>query len=155
MAAKTEYNRNTFNIISLGGTMFVTVKRYPTLFNNELDRLFDTDRDAGSTFSPAMDIAEHENEYTLLLAIPGVKKDDVKLHVENNVLTISGERKRYQLPEKASFVRNEIATGEFTRTVKLSQDIDTEQISAELNDGVLKIVLPKQEAAKPRTITIN
>jgi HSP20 family protein len=135
--------------------MFVTVKRYPTFFNSELDRLFDTDRVASTTFSPAMDIAEQENEYVLVLETPGVKKEDVKLNIEDNVLTISGERKNHTLPEKASWMRNEISIGAFTRSVKLSKNINAEKISAELNDGVLKIVLPKQEAAKPRTITIN
>lgn len=135
--------------------MLLTVKRYPAIFDGEFSKLFDSDRVASRSFAPAMDIAEQENEYVLVLETPGVKKEDVKLNVEDNVLTIIGERKNLQLPEKVSWIRNEISTGAFTRTVKLSQNINAEKISAELNDGILKIVLPKKEAAKPRTITIN
>jgi HSP20 family protein len=143
--------------------MFVTMKRYPTfahdVFGNDFNKFcntaFDTDRVASKSFSPAMDIAESENEYVLVLNVPGVKKEDVKLNVEDNVLTISGERKSHPLPEKTEWLRNEIRTGSFTRTVKLSKNVDAEKISAELNDGVLKVVLPKAEAAKPRTITIS
>lgn len=139
--------------------MFVTMKRYPafarTMGGNELDTLFNTDRVASKSFAPAMDIAEQDNEYILVLETPGVKKDDVKLNLEDDTLTISGERKSHTLPEKAEWLRNEIRTGSFTRTVRLSKNVDAGRISAELNDGVLKVVLPKQEAAKPRTIAIN
>jgi HSP20 family protein len=139
--------------------MYLTINRYPSFANEILsggfEKLFNTDRVMTDSYSPAMDIAEQENEYLLVLETPGVKKEDVKLNVEENVLTISGERKNHQLPEKASWIRNEIAAGSFMRTVKLSKNIDVEKISAELNDGILKITLPKAEAAKPRTININ
>lgn len=104
---------------------------------------------------PAMNIADSGNEVTVTLDLPGVKKEDVKISKRDNLLTISGERKRASVPDGAKWLRNETTAGIFTRTLELPSRVNGEQISAELHDGVLRIVLPKMEDAKPREITVR
>lgn len=104
---------------------------------------------------PALDMAEYENESVVIAEMPGVRKEDLRLSVHDALLTISGERKAHQMPEKSSWLRNEIRTGEFTRTIQLPHDVKTDAISAELTNGVLRIVLPKSEEVRPREIAIK
>jgi len=104
---------------------------------------------------PALDMAEYENESVVVAEMPGVKKEDLKLTVHDGVLTIRGERKAHQMPENSSWLRNEIRTGEFSRTIQLPHDVKTDAISAELTNGVLRIMLPKSEEVRPREIAIK
>lgn len=146
--------------------MFVTVRRpaYRPMLNN----IMDFEREIDSVFgnflgntsvqrksTPAIDIVEKEHETQLVAELPGVAKEDVKIAVENGVLTISGTRKSPALPEKANWVRNEIRAGEFTRTFTLPKGIQLEKIGAELVNGLLTITLPKAEEVKPREIRIS
>ena len=128
-------------------------------FEREVDRVFNnvvsSDELPERKFSPAIDVVENDNETLLVAELPGVRKEDVKISLENDILTISGSRKSNSLPEKASWVRNEIRTGEFTRSVRLPKGIDVGKISAEISNGILKVVLPKAEEIKPREIRIN
>ena len=128
-------------------------------FEREVDRVFNnvvsSDELPERKFSPAIDVVENDNETLLVAELPGVRKEDVKISLENDIHTISGSRKSNSLPEKASWVRNEIRTGEFTRSVRLPKGIDVGKISAEISDGILKVVLPKAEEIKPREIRIN
>ncbi|HVN49260.1 MAG TPA: Hsp20/alpha crystallin family protein [Bacteroidota bacterium] len=127
----------------------------PRTFDNLLDDACATDYFPGRVLYPAVDIAEQENETVVLAELPGVKKEDVKITFENNVLTISGERKPYEIPEKARVLLNEMRVQNFSRSIEFEHAVDASKIGAELNNGVLRVVLPKAEEAKPRTIDIK
>jgi HSP20 family protein len=104
---------------------------------------------------PAMDIAEQGNETVLVMELPGVKKEDLKVVVEDGFLTVSGERKEHALPENSRWVRNEIAAGNFSRTIELPHAVKDQGISAELVNGLLTIVLPKADEVRPRQISVK
>lgn len=104
---------------------------------------------------PALDIAEYENETVLVAELPGVKKEDVKITFEENVLTLSGERKPYEIPQDARVLMNENRVRTFNRSVRFGHDVDVDRISADMQNGILKIVVPKAESAKPRTIEVK
>lgn len=127
----------------------------PRTFDNLLDDVCATDYFPGRALYPAVDIAEQENETVVLAELPGVKKEDVKITFENNVLTISGERKPYEIPEKARVLLNEMRVRNFSRSIEFENAVDASKIGAELNNGVLRVVLPKAEEAKPRSIEIK
>jgi HSP20 family protein len=128
---------------------------YPKTYNTLIEDLLTTDCiPARSTF-PAMDLVEKENETLIIAELPGVKKEDVKVTFENNVLTISGSRKPNEISEKADLLLNELRSGDFTRSIKLRQDVDTSKMSAEMSNGILTITLPKTESVKAKEIHIN
>lgn len=128
-------------------------------FEREIDNAFrhvtPSDVAADVKYAPAIDLIENQNEVVLVAELPGVSKEDVKISVEKDLLIVSGSRKTNALPEKAHWVRNEIRRGEFSRTVKLPKGIQTDNISAELTNGILKVVLPKAPEVKPREIRIS
>jgi len=113
--------------------------------------------DATQTIStePAIDVTESEDESVVVVELPGVKKDDIKISVENGWLNVRGERKSIDVPDKARVVHNEITYKPFARSVRLPDHVDTNRISAQLENGLLKISLPKAEENKPRTIEIK
>jgi HSP20 family protein len=123
----------------------------------EIDRLFDdTFARDGSSFTPAVDIKENDNEIRLDLELPGLKPEDVEITAENGVLTVRGEKQverkegdesRYQIIERAY--------GTFMRTFQLPQGIDADQIKAEFNNGVLSLHIPKAALPQPKRIQIN
>ncbi len=106
-------------------------------------------------WSPLVDITEDEKEYLIKAELPEVKKEDVKLTIQDNVLSISGERK-YEKEEKGKkYHRVERAYGSFMRSFTLPEDADGSKVSAEYKDGVLKVHLPKSEKAKPKAIEVK
>ncbi len=105
--------------------------------------------------TPSMTVADEKDAIVATLDLPGVKKEDLKIEKNGNVLIVSGERKRATLPDKGSWLRNETWSGSFSRTIEFPDGINDNAISAELTNGVLRIVLPKAEAAKPRQIAIR
>ena len=106
-------------------------------------------------WSPLVDISEDEKEYLIKAELPEVKKEDVKLSVHNDVLSISGERK-YEKEEKGKkYHRVERAYGSFTRSFMLPDDADEGKVAAEYKDGILKVHLPKSEKAKPKSIEVK
>ncbi|HLZ35540.1 MAG TPA: Hsp20/alpha crystallin family protein [Nitrospira sp.] len=106
-------------------------------------------------WSPLVDITEDEKEYIVKAEIPEMKKEDIKLNVHDDVLTISGERK-YEKEEKGKkYHRVERAYGSFVRSFTLPEDADGTKVSAEYKDGVLKVHLPKSEKAKPKAIEVK
>ena len=123
----------------------------------EIDRLFeDTFARDGSSFTPAVDIKETDNEIRLDLELPGLKPEDVEITAENSVLTIRGEKQaerkegdesRYQIIERAY--------GTFMRTFQLPQGVDADQIKAEFNNGVLSLHIPKAALPQPKRIEIG
>jgi len=84
-----------------------------------------------------------------------VNKEDVKISFEKNLLTISGERKQIEIPEKARVVLNEMRFRDFKRSIRFAQDLEQTKISAEMNNGVLNIILPKKASEKAREITVQ
>jgi HSP20 family protein len=128
---------------------------YPKTYNTLIEDLLSTDCiPARSTF-PAMDIVEKENETLVVAELPGVKKEDVKVTFENNVLTISGSRKPNEISEKADLLLNELRSGDFNRSIKFRRDVETTKMSAEMSNGILTITLPKAESVKAKEIHIN
>jgi HSP20 family protein len=104
---------------------------------------------------PAIDIAESENDSVIVVELPGVKKEDIKISVENGWLTVNGERKAAEIPAITKVLHREIEYKPFTRSIKLPHRVDTNKISAQLENGLLKISLPKAEEVRPRTIEIK
>ncbi len=106
-------------------------------------------------WSPLVDISEDDKEYIIKAELPEVKKEDVKLTVQDNVLSISGERK-YEKEEKGKkYHRVERAYGSFLRSFTLPEDADGGKVSAEYKDGILKVHLPKAEKAKPKSVEVK
>ncbi len=106
-------------------------------------------------WSPLVDITEDEKEYLIKAELPEVKKEDVKITVQDEVLSISGERK-YEKEEKGKkYHRVERAYGSFVRSFTLPEDADGTKVAAEYKDGVLKVHLPKSEKAKPKSVEIK
>ena len=104
---------------------------------------------------PAVDVVENEDGFELVAEVPGMKKDDVQISLENRTLTLSGERKHYGFPEGTTIIRHETLTDPFRRSFDLPEEIDANRISAELDNGILRVLLPKVEKAQPRDITIK
>lgn len=109
----------------------------------------------GGSWAPACDIYEQDGSVVLKAELPGVDPKDVDIRVENNVLTLRGERKLDQEVGKDSYHRVERAYGTFTRSFTLPSVINTEQIKADYKDGVLEVTLPKRAEARPRQIQIS
>ncbi len=137
------------------------------LFRSRMSRLFDHAFDeflsplSGSEelssrgWLPPVDIRETDEALTLNAEIPGLTRDDVNITLENNVLTISGERKFEKDAKKDNYHRIERAYGAFSRSFSLPANVRTDQVRAAFQDGVLTVTLPKAEEAKPRRIEIK
>jgi len=106
-------------------------------------------------WSPLVDITEDDKEYLIKTELPEVKKDDVKVTVENGVLTITGERKFEKEEKGRKYHRVERAYGNFVRSFTLPDDADANKVNAEFKDGVLKVHVAKSEAAKPKHIEVK
>lgn len=107
------------------------------------------------SFVPAVDVYEDEQKITLKLEIPGVNQEDVDVRLENNTLTIRGERKFEKEEKEENFHRIERRYGSFARSFALPNTVDTENVHASYDNGVLKIELSKGAEAKPKQIKVN
>jgi HSP20 family protein len=131
------------------------------------DQLFDTlapgstrgpngeETDFLGTWYPAVDIFDNDNEIILKAELPGLKKEDIDIHVEDNLLTLRGERKREEEVKEKGFFRSERAYGAFSRSFTLPATVAVKKISADYKDGILAVTLPKAEEAKPRQIEVK
>lgn len=108
----------------------------------------------GLVFTPAVDIFENDKEITLLADMPGVKSGNLNIDVRENTLTLDGDVIPPEAPDEVDVLR-EYRTGKFYRQFTLSQVIDQGKIGAEMKDGVLRLRLPKVEAATPRKIAVR
>lgn len=108
----------------------------------------------GPVFIPAVDIFENDNGITLMADMPGVAPNDVNIDVRENTLTLTGEIKPFESQDETDILV-EYEIGQYYRQFTLPELVDQEKIDAELKDGVLHLVLPKAEAAKPRKIEIK
>src|SRR3954452_13491985 len=131
----------------------------------EMNRLFNTFFDspapAGGNgggvrrWIPAMDLVETDEHFVLRADLPGLSQGDVDLSLEDNVLTLSGERKAEHEDRREGFFRMERATGSFSRSLTLPEGVDGDAISARFDKGVLEVQIPKPEQRKPRKLQIS
>jgi HSP20 family protein len=108
-----------------------------------------------SSFAPAVDVYEDEHTVTLKIEVPGIDEKDIDIRLENNTLTVHGERKIEKEEKEENYRRVERQYGSFTRTFTLPTTVDSEKVSANYDKGVLKIALPKKAEAKPKQIKVN
>lgn len=140
-----EFKLKTFKTMTL---VKYNPKHYrPTTFSSLLDKFFDDTFQGGSQmdFTPSVDIAETENAFEVQLHIPGVKKSDVDISVENDLLTISGERNYENESKDKNFHSRESFYGKFSRSFNLPDSVNVDKINARQEDGILFITLPKDE----------
>jgi HSP20 family protein len=109
----------------------------------------------GRAFSPAVDIYEDSDAIYMKAELPGIKPDDVSIDVENHVLTLRGERKLEREDKREGYRRIESSYGAFTRSFALPEGAETEKVEAEIEDGVLKLRIPKQAEAATKNIPIK
>ena len=125
---------------------------FGTLFNDSIGNL--TKATQAGTWSPAVDIVESTDTYTLTADLPGLTKGDINLSVEEGVLTLTGERKSEHIESKEFGHRYERAYGKFSRSFQLDSSVENGKIKAEFKNGLLKVELPKVEASRPFEVSI-
>ena len=126
----------------------------PTELRQRLDELFGARLPEGR-FAPAVDVTESENEYQVRADVPGIKKQDLTIEVQDGQLTIRGERKSEREEKNEKARRLERTYGAFSRSFTLPADADTSKVSASFHDGVLAIKIAKVPEAKPRQVAIK
>src|SRR5690242_6610305 len=141
------------------------VRQYPIMQDrtNRINRLFrellnsEAPEEALTTtsFAPPVDIYEDEHNITLKIEVPGIDENDIDVSIENNTLTVQGERKIEKEEKEENFRQVERQYGSFTRTFTLPDSVDPGQVSAHYDKGVLKVKLAKKEEAKPKQIKVN
>lgn len=109
----------------------------------------------GGTFVPPVDIYEDQNGITLKMEVPGISQQDINISLENNTLTVSGERKFQKNEKEENFHRIERRYGAFTRSFSLPNTVDTEKVNANYEHGILSIQLAKRAEAKPKQIKVE
>jgi HSP20 family protein len=126
-----------------------------------LNRLFEggfqgrSDNSSITTWAPAVDIFETENELVIMADLPEINEKELDVRLENNTLTIRGERKFEQKVKEGSYLRTERTYGSFSRSFSLPNTVNTETIKAEYKNGVLTVELPKRAESKPRQVKVN
>jgi HSP20 family protein len=139
------------------------VSTWPTLgrltdLRDEIDRLFEAPLARTSEFlgwTPAFDVYEEKDNFIVKAELPGMKKEDITVSLQDGNLIISGERKTETKGEGAEVYRAERYFGKFQRSVALPVTVAANQVKAEYKDGVLTVTLPKSEEAKPRQINVG
>ena len=130
---------------------------------DQLDRLFahalglHTQQASGrsSAWAPALDIAERTDAYLVTVELPGVKLDDLQITLEDGLLTIQGERHFVNDSSEEQFHRVERSSGAFRRSITLPAHVVADEVNASMEDGVLQILVPKAEEAKPKRIQVT
>lgn len=140
----------------------VKFKKDTDLFNDTFKNIFNSplftnweNMNPASNYIPKVRITEDRDNFFIKVELPGMTKEDVKMAIEDNVLSINGVKKQEKKTEETNLITNEIFYGEFSRSFNLSNDIKIDSIEAEFKDGVLHITLPKVEEAKPVVKEIN
>lgn len=128
---------------------------------DEIDRVFGqffetpANTQAFDGWVPAVDLYENKDNFTVKCEVPGMKKEDIEISLHEGFLTISGERKREEKKQEGEVYRTERYEGRFSRSLALPSKVNSEKINATYKDGVLTVVLPKAEEAKPKQIQID
>lgn len=127
---------------------------------DDMDRLFETffgtrPQSFDDFWRPAVDIEENNGNLMVRAEIPGMTKDDIKVSVQDDLLTISGERKQENETKDKTFHRIERCYGKFRRMIRLPAQVDADKVKASYKDGVLNVTLPKPESLKPKNIDVE
>ncbi len=125
------------------------------LFMTNLSRGFDQEGFTSGAWSPSVDIFENKDNLVLEAELPGMKREDIELSIENNVITIGGSRKFEKKDEGDNYHRVERSYGSFTRSFTLPQTVTSEGVTADFKNGVLRVALPKREETKAKQIEIT
>ena len=127
--------------------------QFNRLFNESFDRSWD--EASLTTWAPPVDIFETEQELVVKADLPDIKPEELDIRVENNILTIRGERQFEKKVEEKNYLRVERSYGSFSRSFSLANTVKTEAIKAEYKNGVLTLTVPKREEAKPKQIKVS
>lgn len=126
------------------------------LFENFLRPMGMIEESMNEGLTPRLDVVEHDNDFVLQAEMPGIKKDDIEITLENGVLTISGECKsEKETSEGERVVRQERRYGKYVRSLRLGKEIDEKNVKANYKDGILELTLPKSEEVKPKKINVS
>jgi HSP20 family protein len=132
---------------------------FDPFFNFDSDRFFNTKKNLwrtdAETISPKVNVTEDENFFHLEAETPGMKDKDIGIEVNNDVLTIKGHKENNSETEKDYYHIREFSSQSFERSFKLSDRVDTDKVSAKIDNGVLKVDLPKHEQIKPKKIEVQ
>jgi HSP20 family protein len=136
---------------------FDPFRGFPERFFEGFDpfRTFGGENWSLATWAPACDIYENNNEIVVKVELPEVKKEDVRVSIENNMLTIHGDRKFSEETKRENYHRVERNYGEFTRSFALPSFVDTNKVNAEFKDGILRVMLGKREEARPKQVEVK
>jgi HSP20 family protein len=153
------------------GTKMVPSRMFRGLSTDPFRELFDLQRDINQLFdasfsapredvalkawTPAVDVYEDESSYLIKLELPEVNREDVKVNLNENTLSISGERRVENEQKRENYHRVERSYGQFYRSFTLPPNVDTGAINAQFKDGMLRLTLPKREEAKPKQIEVK
>ena len=121
-----------------------------TGLQDEIDRLFEVER----AWAPALDVQEDKDNFRVSVELPGLKREDIQVSLEEGALVISGERKTETLDEGIAVHRQERYYGRFSRVLALPSAVAEDKVKAAYKDGILTVTLPKAEEAKPKTIAV-
>ena len=138
--------------------MLVKWNPVSALLNNGslLDDFFNTDFPVHSRgFDPVIDVKENEKNFIITAELPGLSKDDFKLTVEDNSLTLEGEKKVEKEEKSDNLYRTERSYGAFKRVFRLTDSVDSKKIAADYTNGILSVTVPKTEKAKPKQIEVK
>jgi HSP20 family protein len=131
-------------------------------FQQEMNRLFDwTFGGAGDrsffeeAWNPATDVIEEEDRFRVRVDLPGMRREEIEVTVNGEVLTITGEKKRDAETKEKNVYRSERAFGKFSRTLRLPSAVDAERVEASYRDGVLEVSIPKSQEARARVVTVK
>ena len=130
----------------------------PTTFSSLIDKFFNesVQRSGMSTFVPKVDVVEGDNAFELHVEVPGMNKEDFKIEVKDNYLTVSGERKLSSEKNEKNFHSIETHYGSFSRSLALPDNVNADKINAKYNNGILELTVPKDEKkALKTTIKVN
>ena len=130
----------------------------PVPMNRLFNSFFDTPTGAPNPlrrWTPAIDVVEAETDYVLRADLPGISEDEVSIELEDNVLTVSGERKAEHEERTGGYYRIERSSGSFRRSLRLPEGVDPEAVKATFEHGVLEVRVPKPEQRKPRKVAIT
>ena len=120
-----------------------------------LDRIFDEMTDGERRWAPSVDLAEDEDKLVLRADVPGIKPDEIKIEVEDDVLTISGEHTEEKEEKGKRYVRRERRSGSFSRSMTVPKGVKPDDIEAECKDGVCEVTIPLPKEAKKKAVTIK
>ncbi len=129
---------------------------FGNLFENFLQPMRWAEEEASQGIAPRLDVVERDNEFVVKAEMPGMKKDDIEVSLENGVLTITAETKsETEEKEGDRVIRQERRYGQYLRSLRLGKEIDEKKVKASYKDGILELILPKAEEVKPKKIAVN